>query len=82
VAMKPTGYEKLCVTTSIMLCITADGNNLPQYVILNRKTVPKENFCKNVIIQTQKNVWMTLELMEDWLGCVWECQPGVLSKPH
>jgi hypothetical protein len=23
---------------------------------------------------------MTLELMEDWLECVWECWPGVLSK--
>jgi hypothetical protein len=21
-----------------------------------------------------------LELMEDWLGCVWECQPGALSE--
>jgi hypothetical protein len=25
---------------------------------------------------------MTLELMEDWLGCVWECWPGVISKPQ
>jgi hypothetical protein len=25
---------------------------------------------------------MTLELMEDWLGCVWEHWPGVLSKPQ
>jgi hypothetical protein len=24
---------------------------------------------------------MTSELMEDWLGCVWEHWPGVLSKP-
>jgi hypothetical protein len=24
---------------------------------------------------------MTSEIMEDWLGSVWECQPGALSKP-
>jgi hypothetical protein len=24
---------------------------------------------------------MILELMEDWLGCVWECRCGILSKP-
>jgi hypothetical protein len=24
---------------------------------------------------------MTSELIEDWLGCVWECWPGTLSKP-
>jgi hypothetical protein len=45
--------------------------------MLNRKTVPKENFCKDVV-QAQKNSWMTLELMEDWLGSVWECFPGAL----
>jgi hypothetical protein len=41
----------------------------------------KENFCKVIIVWAQKNAWMTSELMEDWLGCVWECQPGALSKP-
>jgi hypothetical protein len=45
------GYGKLHVT--VMLCITANGNKLPPYV-LNRKTVPKENFCKDVIVQAQK----------------------------
>jgi hypothetical protein len=25
---------------------------------------------------------MTLELMEVWLGCVWERRPGALSKPQ
>jgi hypothetical protein len=28
-----------------------------------------------------KNAWMTMELLEDWLGCVWEHQPGMLPKP-
>jgi hypothetical protein len=38
------GYENLRIT--VMLCITGNGNKLPPYVILNRKTVPKENFAK------------------------------------
>jgi hypothetical protein len=42
--MKTTGYEKL--RDSVMLCITANGTKLP-YIILNKKTVPKENFCKD-----------------------------------
>jgi hypothetical protein len=44
--------------------------------------VPKENFCKDVIVLAPKNAWTTSELMEDWLGCVWESWPGALSKPQ
>jgi hypothetical protein len=25
---------------------------------------------------------MTSELMDDWLGCIWERLPGALSKPR
>jgi hypothetical protein len=65
VAMKITGFKKLCVTAT--LCIITNGSKLPPYVILNGKTKPKENICKNVIVQAQKNAWTTLELMEDCL---------------
>jgi hypothetical protein len=44
VAMKTTGYKTLHVT--IMLCITANGNKSSPYIVLNRKTLPKENFAK------------------------------------
>jgi hypothetical protein len=47
VAMKSKGYEKLRVT--VMLCMNANGNTLPTYVILNRKTTLKENLCRDVI---------------------------------
>jgi hypothetical protein len=61
--------------------VTANGNKLPPYVILNRKTVQKEHFCKGVMVWTpKKNAWMTSELMEAGLECVWE-QPGALSNP-
>jgi hypothetical protein len=53
VAVKTTGYEVLRIT--VMLCITANDNKLPPYVLLNRRTVPKENFCNNVTVPAQKN---------------------------
>jgi hypothetical protein len=66
--MKTTGYKMLHAT--VMLCITTNGNKLPPYIILNTNTIPKENFCKDVIVQAQNNAWVTLWLTEDWLGCV------------
>jgi hypothetical protein len=33
-----------------MLGVTADGNKIPPYIlVLNRKTVPKENLCKDAV---------------------------------
>ena len=75
-----SGYEKSRVT--VMLAITADGNKLPPYVILKRKTIPKkEVFPKDVIIRAQKEGWMTTELMVDWLNVVWNRRPGALRSP-
>jgi hypothetical protein len=76
VAMKTTGYEMLHVT--VVLCITANDNKLPPYIILNRKTVPKENLQRCNSLDPQKNAWMTSELIEDWLGCIWEYRTGAL----
>jgi hypothetical protein len=81
VAMKTTGYEKLRVT--VMLCITANGNKLPPYVILNRKTVPEENLCKDIIRNLGPTKCMgDIGVNGKLLGCVWEYQPGALSKPR
>jgi hypothetical protein len=79
-SVESTSYEKLRVI--LILCRTGKGKKLPPYVILNRKTIPKENFCKDIIVRASKNAWMTSELMEDWLGRVWERRPGALSKPR
>lgn len=76
VAIKTTGYEKLRIT--VMLSVTGDGGKLNPYVILNRKTVPKLIFNKNVTVRAQKNAWMTSELMEDWLTNIWQRRPGAL----
>jgi hypothetical protein len=46
VAMKTMSYKNLRVT--VMLCITTNGNKLSPYIILNRKALPKENFCNSL----------------------------------
>jgi hypothetical protein len=80
VKMKTTRYEKLHVT--LMLCTTANGNKLPSYVILNRKMVPKEHFCKDVTVWAQKKKnknkkWMTgLDVYEN-VGLVYYQSHGV-----
>lgn len=78
VIVKTTGHEKTRVT--VMLCVTADGEKLPPYVILNRKTVPKKDFHSGVIVRAQSNAWMTSELMVDWLKSVWETRKDVSSR--
>jgi len=45
---KTTGYGNLRV--NVMLCVTAGGNKLPPFVILNRKALTKEHFCEDVIV--------------------------------
>jgi hypothetical protein len=45
---KNTGYGNLRVNA--MPCVTAGGNKLPPFVILNRKTSTKEHFCEDVIV--------------------------------
>jgi hypothetical protein len=63
-----------------MLHITTNDNKTPPYVVINRKIMSKENFCNDVLVWGQKQAWMSLELMEDRFGFVWECHPCVLSK--
>jgi hypothetical protein len=45
----------------VLQCITADGYNLPQFVILHRKTI-----AKNEMFHKEKDR-MTADLMEDWV---------------
>lgn len=76
VPVRSCGQEKSRVT--VMLAITADGRKLPPYVILKRKTVPKEDFPKSVVVRAQEKGWMTEELTMDWLKTVWMRRPGAL----
>jgi hypothetical protein len=54
--------RKLCITA--MLCLTANDNTLPPYIISNRMTIEIDHFCKDVTVHVQRYAWMTSELMD------------------
>lgn len=77
VHIRTAGCEKARIT--VMLACTADGHKLPPYVVLKRKTMPKnENFPKGVHIRCQEKGWMTEALVMDWIKTVWCRRPGAL----
>jgi hypothetical protein len=77
VLIKTSGNEKL---VTVMLTVLADGTKLPPYVVLNRKTMPKEQLPNSRIVRCQSNGWMTNELMTDWLQVVRNRRPRVLLR--
>lgn len=76
VRVRSTGNEKTRVT--VMLSCTADGRKLPPYVVFKRKTLPKDNFPKNVLVRCQEKGWMDEALVLDWVKSVWCRRPGAL----
>ena len=78
VLVKSTGNEKSCIT--VMLTVTADGQKLTPYVILKRKTMPKETLPPGIIFRVQEKGWMNEDLVVDWLKVVWGNRPGALTK--
>ena len=54
ILLRGTGNEKNRIT--VMLAVTADGEKLLPYVILKRKTIPKESFPKGIVILAKKRV--------------------------
>lgn len=54
-----------------MLACPADGTKLPLYVVLKRKTVPKEAMPAGIIVRAQEKGWMETELVVAWLKVVW-----------
>lgn len=78
VTIKTTGNEKLRV--SVMLTALADGTKLPPYMILKRKTMPKEKFPKGIFVRCQEKGWMTSSLMKDWLNIVWNKRPNARQQ--
>uniref|UniRef100_A0A3Q1GUX3 Pogo transposable element derived with KRAB domain n=1 Tax=Acanthochromis polyacanthus TaxID=80966 RepID=A0A3Q1GUX3_9TELE len=78
VLVKSTGNEKSRIT--VMLTCLADGTKLPPYVILRRKTIPKEPTPPGIIVRAQEKGWMETELVVDWLKVVWGRRRGGLRK--
>jgi hypothetical protein len=46
-------------------------------MILNCKTMPKEQLPGGIIARCQPKGWMASELMKDWLLVLWNRRPGV-----
>ena len=78
VLVRSTGSEKSRIT--VMIGVTADGRQLLPYVILKRKTLPKEQLPAGIIFRAQEKGWMTEELMADWLKVVWGHRSGALLQ--
>ena len=73
-----TGQEKDQFT--VMLACTSDGGKLPTYVVLKRKTMPKDKFPAGVIVHVQKR-WIDEGLVQDWVRMVWSSRlDGGLSR--
>lgn len=78
VTIRTSGNEKLRV--SVMLTALADGTKLPRFVILKRKTMPKEDLPKGIFVRCNEKGWMTANLMEDWLKNVWNKRPDAAQQ--
>uniref|UniRef100_A0A672HMK3 HTH CENPB-type domain-containing protein n=1 Tax=Salarias fasciatus TaxID=181472 RepID=A0A672HMK3_SALFA len=78
VLVKSTGNEKSRIT--VTLTCLADGTKLPPYVVLRRKTIPKEPMPPGIIVRAQEKGWMETELVVDWLKVVWGRRRGGLRK--
>ena len=48
-----------------MLACTADGGKLPVFVVLKRKTIPKDKFCTGIIVHEQQKGWIDEGLVKD-----------------
>jgi hypothetical protein len=47
--------------------VLAGGSKLAMYMILNKKTMPMEQVPRKITIRWQPKVWVTTELMKDWM---------------
>ncbi len=69
IILTTTGSEKCCFT--LVLSCTADGGKCDPMVIFKRKTMPKENFPKGLVVTVSAKGWMNEEVMNAWLEKVW-----------
>ena len=65
------GHEKKRLTVN--LCVLKDGTELPPFVILNRKTLPKTCIPKSkLVVVANEPGWMNHETLEIWIKKVWK----------
>ncbi|KAH8019719.1 hypothetical protein HPB51_021041 [Rhipicephalus microplus] len=64
-----------------MLAVTADSRKLPPCVFFKRNTMQKANFPAGIHMRSQGKVWMSADLMVEWVQTVWGRRPGTLLLP-
>jgi len=79
IKISTTGSEKCNFT--VVLCVTADGGKLPPFVIFKRKTIPKLNFPKGIVVSVNPKGWMTAEMFSLWFQKVWKNRKGSFFNP-
>lgn len=75
--VKTTGNERTHIT--VMLTVAINDWILSPYVILERKTIPKEQLPSDIFGAQEKDWWIE-ELVIDWLKVVWGRQSEALLK--
>jgi len=78
VSIRTTGNEKN--RFAVMLGCMADGTKLPPYVIFKRKTMPKGDFPRDVVVRVHEKGWMSEKTMKEWLSIVWGKRPNVRER--
>ncbi|GFY07774.1 pogo transposable element with KRAB domain [Trichonephila clavipes] len=79
VSITTTDQEKTHFTVILACC--ADGTKLKLLLIFKRKTIPKENFPRSVIILCNEVViWCNKDIMLDWFQEVLKKREGGLTK--
>lgn len=74
ISIKTTGNEKSSFTVVLSCC--SDGGKLPPMVIFKRKTIPKENFSTDVIVEANEKGWMDENMMVNWLNKIYIKRSG------
>jgi hypothetical protein len=61
--------------------VTSDAGKLPPLVVFKRKTLPKGNFPKGVLIAANEKGWINQDIMKVWVEKVWRKRIQSLFNP-
>jgi hypothetical protein len=51
----------------VVLSVTSDGKKLPPLVVFKRKTLPKGDFPKGILIAVNEKGWINQEILKVWV---------------
>jgi hypothetical protein len=67
-----------------VLSVTSDGGKLPPLVVFKKKTLPKGNFPKGILIAANEKGWINQDIMKVWAEKVWRKRnnPFSIQNPY